>query len=173
MDGGSARIYDSTTATWSETISFSIRGAEKFLDYSKILLWKTDGEMVEVDAPEVVTSTTIEQALYPSPRNTIAKAHIPDSVTNISYGAFFGCEYMTSIYISKNVTKLGGDLFFNCSTLQTLTIPATVTSIGDAAFFNCSSLTDVTFKGKTLQQVRAMNGYPWGISNTSIIHAEG
>lgn len=56
MDGGSARIYDSTTATWSETISFSIRGAEKFLDHSKILLWKTDGEMVEVDAPANVTT---------------------------------------------------------------------------------------------------------------------
>lgn len=111
--------------------------------------------------------------MYPSQRNTIAKAHIPDSVTEIGYGAFFGCDYLTSIYIGKNVTKLGSDLFFNCSSLQKLTIPSSVTSIGENAFFNCSSLTDVTFKGKTLQQVRAMNKYPWGISNTSIIHAEG
>ena len=111
-------------------------------------------------------------AVYPSQRSTIAKAHIPDSVTHIGYGAFFGCEYLTSIYIGTNVTTLGGDLFFNCSSLQTLTLPATVTRLDDNVFFGCSSLTDVTFKGKTLQQVRAMNGYPWGISNTSIIHAE-
>ena len=32
MDGGSNRTYDTTTSTWSETINFSIRGAEKFDD---------------------------------------------------------------------------------------------------------------------------------------------
>ena len=30
MDGGSARVYDKTNAAWQETLSFSIRGAEKF-----------------------------------------------------------------------------------------------------------------------------------------------
>ena len=30
MDGGSYRTYDSTTGTWTETLTFSIRGAEKF-----------------------------------------------------------------------------------------------------------------------------------------------
>lgn len=30
MDGGTARTYDSTTGTWSETLTFTIRGAEKF-----------------------------------------------------------------------------------------------------------------------------------------------
>ena len=56
MDGGTNRVYDTTNSTWSETLTFTIRGSEKFLDYSKILLWKTDGEMVEVDAPTNVTS---------------------------------------------------------------------------------------------------------------------
>ena len=28
------------------------------------------------------------------------------------------------------------------------------------------------FKGKTLYEVQQMANYPWGISNTSIIHAE-
>lgn len=30
MDGGTARTYDSTNRVWSETLSFSIRGSEKF-----------------------------------------------------------------------------------------------------------------------------------------------
>ena len=32
MDGGGYRTYDSTTGTWTETLTFSIRGAEKFPD---------------------------------------------------------------------------------------------------------------------------------------------
>lgn len=31
MDGGTARVFDTTNATWYETISFSIRGSEKFV----------------------------------------------------------------------------------------------------------------------------------------------
>ena len=142
-------------------------------DLSKLLLWKTDGQMVEVVAPERVTSQTIEQAVYPSQRNTIARAHIPDNVTSIDYGAFFGCDSLTGINIGNCVTSLGSDLFWNCTALSTLTIPSSVESIGENAFYNCSSLTDVTFNGKTLEQVRAMNQYPWGISDTSIIHVQG
>lgn len=141
-------------------------------DLSKLLLWKTDGQMVEVVAPERVTSTTIEQAVYPSQRNTIVRAHIPDNVTSIDYGAFFGCDSLTGINIGNCVTSLGSDLFWNCTALSTLTIPSSVESIGENAFYNCSALTDVTFNGKTLEQVRAMNQYPWGISDTSIIHAQ-
>lgn len=142
-------------------------------DLSKLLLWKTDGQMVEVVAPERVTSQTIEQAVYPSQRNTIARAHIPDNVTGIDYGAFFGCDSLTGINIGNCVTSLGSDLFWNCTALSTLTIPSSVESIGENAFYNCSALTDVTFNGKTLEQVRAMNQYPWGISDTSIIHVQG
>ena len=130
-------------------------------------------QMVEVVAPERVTSQTIEQAVYPSQRNTIARAHIPDNVTSIDYGAFFGCDSLTGINIGNCVTSLGSDLFWNCTALSTLTIPSSVESIGENAFYNCSSLTDVTFNGKTLEQVRAMNQYPWGISDTSIIHVQG
>lgn len=62
------------------------------LDYSKLLLWKDNGDMVEVVAPASVTSTTIEQAVYPSQRSVITKAHIPDTVSSIGYGAFYGCD---------------------------------------------------------------------------------
>lgn len=30
MDGGTNRTYDAMTGTWSETLTFTIRGAEKF-----------------------------------------------------------------------------------------------------------------------------------------------
>lgn len=70
------------------------------------------------------------------------------------------------------MASIGSDVFWNCSTLSTLTIPSAVTRIDDYAFYGCSSLTDVTFKEKTLAEVQAMNGYPWGITDTSIIHGQ-
>ena len=67
-------------------------GDTTVFDRTKLLLWKDNGDMVEVVAPANVTSTTIEQAVYPSQRNVIVKAYIPDSVTSISYGAFYDCD---------------------------------------------------------------------------------
>lgn len=61
-------------------------------DRTKLQLWKNDGERVEANAPTSVTSTTIEQAVYPSQRSVIVQAHIPDTVTSIGYGAFYGCD---------------------------------------------------------------------------------
>ena len=51
-------------------------------------------------------------------------------------------------------------------------IPSSVTSIGSNAFFGCHSLSSVTFHGKTLDEVQAMEYYPWGLVNTEVIHAE-
>jgi len=33
-------------------------------------------------------------------------------------------------------------------------------------------LTDIIFKGKTLEEVKSMDNYPWGIKDESIIKAE-
>ena len=52
-------------------------------------------------------------------------------------------------YIPKNITK--------CS------IPDSVKKIGYLAFSFCESLKEVIFKGKTLEEVKQMTGYPFGI----------
>lgn len=51
-------------------------------------------------------------------------------------------------------------------------IPSSVSSIGSDAFYGCHSLSSVMFDGKTIEQVQAMDNYPWGIEDTSIISAE-
>lgn len=51
-------------------------------------------------------------------------------------------------------------------------IPSSVSSIGSNAFFGCHMLSSVMFQGKTLEQVQAMDNYPWGISDTSIIRGD-
>ena len=69
---------------------------------------------------------------------------IPDSVTSIGSGAFWGCTGLTSVTIGSNVTSIGGEAFSGCTGLTGVTIPDSVTSIGDYAFNGCTGLTSVT-----------------------------
>ncbi len=69
---------------------------------------------------------------------------IPNSVTSIGEGAFYGCSGMTSITIPNSVTSIGDEAFNGCTGLTSIDIPNSVTSIGNEAFYECSGLTSVT-----------------------------
>ena len=69
---------------------------------------------------------------------------IPNSVTSINDGAFYGCSSLTSIIIPNSVTSIGGYAFYNCSGLASVTIPNSVTSIGCDAFEGCCGLPSIT-----------------------------
>ena len=71
-------------------------------------------------------------------------AVIPNSITSIEDGAFYGCYGLTSITIPNSVTSIGNSAFSYCYGLKSITIPNSVTSIGDYAFLGCSSLTSIT-----------------------------
>ena len=68
---------------------------------------------------------------------------IPNSVTSIGGGAFFGCSGLTSVIIPNSVTSIGDRAFCSCSGLTSVTIPNSVTSIGEDAFSYCSGLTSI------------------------------
>lgn len=72
--------------------------------------------------------------------------------------------------MSEGLETIGVMAFTNTSNLKEFVIPSSVTTIGVNAL--SGSRTSVTFMGKTLAQVQGMTNYPWGISDTSVIHAE-
>ena len=69
---------------------------------------------------------------------------IPNSVTSIGEGAFYGCSGLTSVTIPNSVTSIGPYAFGWCRGLTSVTIPNSVTSIGGNAFSDCVNLTSVT-----------------------------
>ena len=68
---------------------------------------------------------------------------IPNSVTSIGFGAFYGCNSLTSINIPNSVTNIGDRAFSLCDSLTNINIPNSVTNIGDRAFSLCDSLTNI------------------------------
>ena len=68
---------------------------------------------------------------------------IPNSVTSIGEGAFGGCSGLTSISIPNSVTSIDREAFYKCSGLTSVSLPNSVTSIGNCAFQGCAGLEEV------------------------------
>ena len=99
---------------------------------------------------------TINNNVFKNNTN-IKSIYIPDSVTRIGSGAFYGCTGLTSIYYTGDVAGWCGisglgtvmsssrTLYISDKKVEgALVIPDSVTSIGDSAFYGCSGITSVT-----------------------------
>ena len=73
----------------------------------------------------------------------IKQITIPDTVTEIEYGAFSSCEQLASITLPLNLQKISDRVFARCTSLTSITIPAAVTEIGAEAFAH-AGLTSIT-----------------------------
>lgn len=97
---------------------------------------------------------------------------IPDSVTDIGNEAFSHCVLLTSITIPNSVTRISYHVFYDCKSLISITIPNSITNIDICAFFYCDALKEVIFKGRTLEEVKLMENYPFGIEDKNVIKCE-
>ena len=66
---------------------------------------------------------------------------IPDSITVIYDGAFYGCASLISVAIGNSVTGIGSYAFADCRSLTSVVIGDSVIGIGNNAFRNCPLLT--------------------------------
>lgn len=80
---------------------------------------------------------------------------IGKGVTNIEYGAFIGCEALSSVTIPNSVTTIGSHAFAWDSSLWCVRIPDSVASIGTNAFVETALSTVHVSVGDTAR-VRAM-----------------
>lgn len=71
--------------------------------------------------------------------------------------------------IPDSVTSIEEKAFAYCSSLTSVTIPDSVMSISKDVFDGCDKLANLSFEGKTFEQVKAMENYPFGIEDESVI----
>ena len=80
---------------------------------------------------------------------------IPDSVTEIGKGVFYGCGSLGSIDIPSRVMKIGDFAFYECLSLKSIDIPNSVTEIGNYAFRVCSSsIESITIRCKDIDNIK-------------------
>ena len=94
---------------------------------------------------------------------------ISSGVKSIGESAFAYCHNIKSIELPSSVKRINWYAFYNCNSLKSIKVPESVWYIGAGAFSYCDNLKSIVFRGRTLEQVRAMASYPWGIKDESTI----
>ena len=101
--------------------------------------------------------------------DSLKEITIPNSVKEIGDYTFYNCKLLKEITIPNSVKNIGEYSFYECNSLKEITIPNSVRSIKYGAFYKCNSLKKFIFKGRTLEEVKRMEYYPFGIKDESII----
>ena len=148
------------------TISFKNETANPL--YYAHHLYLDGNEIVNLSIPEGLTR--IKSGTFYGCSGLIS-VKIPNSVTIIGRSAFELCDGLTSVEIPESVTNIYPYAFSGCTSLSSVNIPQSVTSIYLGAFQNCSALTSVTIP----ICVTSIDGYVFNgcTSLTSVTIPEG
>ena len=124
-------------------------------------LFDNDGNEIDIRGIRILDE-------YVIPKD-IKKINVPNSIIRIGYSAFAYRRNLISITISDSVKSIAHYSFEWCENLTSIVIPDSIEHIGYNAFYKCKNLKSLTFKGKTIDQVKSMEHYPWGIYDKFII----
>ena len=115
------------------------------------VLYSPDGKRL-LKGNEDITSYTVKEGTkvicdkafnFVISNSSLQSIVIPESVTEIGDGTFWGCDSLQSIVIPDSVTEIGKEAFYGCYLLQNIVIPNSVTSIGDSTFWSSTSLQSI------------------------------
>ena len=84
---------------------------------------------------------------------------IPEGITTIAAGAFYGCTSLSSIDLSNRVSYIGDDAFQNCTGLTTVIMGTYMVNICNDVFNNCSALNSITCAAKNPPYVISSNSF--------------
>lgn len=96
----------------------------------------------------------------------IKQLEIPHGVEVIEKSMAYGCHSLTSVSIPDTVKVIKDCAFDSCDHVKQIVIPASVASIGmNSLDWDMES---VLFMGKTIEEVKDMDNYPFGAFSANI-----
>ncbi|MCP4159718.1 MAG: leucine-rich repeat protein [Deltaproteobacteria bacterium] len=78
----------------------------------------------------------------------LGEVEIPEGITAIAGGAFYGNTLITSVKFPKSLKRIGSRAFCGCTSLKSITLPDDVTVLEEGVFAYCTSLRSVVSKGR-------------------------
>lgn len=104
------------------------------------------GPAQEVTIPDSIDGLPVTQitngAFYEN--DNLTSVTIPDSVREIGGWVFQGCEVLSKVELGRGLTNIGDLAFERCTRLTNIVIPDSVTKIGSFAFGICIRLAQIT-----------------------------
>ena len=87
-------------------------------------------------------------------------------VVCVDMGAFSGTAIEEMIF-PDGLEDIDDFTFLQCKQLKKVVLPKSLTFVGEEAFRHCPNV-EVTFIGKTMENIRQMNYFPWGLEKSQI-----
>ncbi len=113
-----------------------------FVTIGNGLLLQYKGHSTEVNIPDTVKQIT-GGAFYSN--TDIAKVIVPTGVTSIGKRAFANCSKLISVSVPHSLAMIDDEAFARCKALESFTVPENVRIMGESIFYGCSSLESAVF----------------------------
>lgn len=128
----------------------------------------------DVDKLYIIESPEFEKELKETNELLATKLELEVLVkgcTEFTQSMFFGFPLyeILNVDIPNGITTIDSYAFNITPNVRTIALPRTVIKIHKMAFLWCFSLESLTFKDRTLDEVRSIPGYPWNVSPEKIV----
>ncbi len=157
LSNGIERIENQAFSDCRKLQSITIPNSIKFVNGTAFAFCSSFANILLEDGNTVYDNRENCNALIETATNTLAvgckNSRIPNSVTCIGEGAFYGRSGMTNITIPNSVTIIENRAFYNCNGFINISIPGSVTKIGDYAFSSCGNLESIMALGTTAPEL--------------------
>lgn len=101
---------------------------------------------------------TIDQAAFAN-CTSLSSVTLPNSISSIGSQAFYECSSLKQIALPCNISEIAMGTFGNCSSLEEALLGKNVSHFEQMAFAKTLSLKKLVFEHKTIDEVKAIDGF--------------
>lgn len=109
-----------------------------------------DLDRVRGSLNETLTQLDLSEAVFTAlpgrafdSKSTLTAITLPNNLTSISYGCFWGCTSLASISLPSSLTTIDTNAFYCCSALASVAFPSSLTTLNAYAFNGCAALESI------------------------------